>query len=84
MNKEEQIKELERQLAELKCSPEPKNQISWVACQKMRQNIENVRTVEATIRLDTDSEDDLMNKLRIINRESYSALKVLEKDIAER
>lgn len=84
MNREERIKQLKQELAELELTPEKKNDISWVACQKMRQNIESIRTVEATIRLDSDAEEDIATKLKIINRESFSALKVLEKDIAER
>lgn len=84
MNREERIKQLEQELAELKNTPEKKNQITWVAAQKMRQNLDNIRTVEATIRLDSDDEEDLITKLKIINRESFSAIKTLEKDIAER
>ena len=82
--KEAMIQELKQKLAELEYTPEKKNQISYVSQQKMRQNIDNIRTVESTIHLATDDEEDIANKLKIINRESYSALKILEKDIAER
>lgn len=82
--KQERIKQLEAELAELKAEPAKANNIGVIALKKIAESVERCRVNLDNIDLERQSETAIKTELQQINYSSYTAMKALEQDITER
>ena len=84
MDREERIKQLKAELAELENQPTAANQIGPDALQKITESLERIRVNYKNIDLRTQDEQTIKTELQQINYSSYTAMKALEQDLTER
>lgn len=81
---QEQKQELERKIAELSKVPVRNNELGYYAVKACKDNLANIKLVANSIDLDKNSEVEITSAFNQINKASWTAIKSIERDAAER
>ena len=88
MNREDKIKQLKAELAKLEAEqsqvPVRKNELGYYAIKACKDNLANIKLVANSIDLDKNTELEITSAFNQINKASWSAVKSIERDAAER
>lgn len=88
MNREDKIKQLKAELAKLEAEqnqvPVRKNELGYYAIKACKDNLANIKLVANSIDLDKNTELEITAAFNQINKASWSAVKSIERDAAER
>lgn len=79
-----QAKAIEQRIAELENVPVRKNELGYYAIRSCKSNLENILLLAKNIDLDTNSEVEITKAFEQINKASWTAVKSIERDVAER
>lgn len=88
MNREDKIKQLKAELAKLEAEqsqvPVRKNELGYYAIKACKDNLANIKLVANSIDLDKNTELEITSAFNQINKASWTAVKSIERDAAER
>lgn len=81
---QEQQQEIARKIAELSKVPVRNNELGYYAVKACKDNLANIKLVANSIDLDKNSEVEITSAFNQINKASWTAIKSIERDAAER
>ena len=81
---QEQKRELEKRIAQLSKVPVRNNELGYYAVKSCKDNLANIKLVANSIDLDKNSEVEITSAFNQINKASWTAIKSIERDAAER
>ena len=81
---QEQKQELEKRIAQLSKVPVRNNELGYYAVRTCKDNLANIKLVANSIDLDKNSEIEITSAFNQINKASWTAIKSIERDAAER
>lgn len=81
---QEQKQEIEKRIAELNKVPVRNNELGYYAIKACKDNLANIKLVANSIDLDKNSEVEITSAFNQINKASWTAIKSIERDAAER
>ena len=81
---QEQKQELEKRIAALSKVPVRNNELGYYAVKACKDNLANIKLVANSIDLDKNSEIEITSAFNQINKASWTAIKSIERDAAER
>lgn len=81
---QEQKQEIEKRIAELNKVPVRDNELGYYAVKACKDNLANIKLVANSIDLDKNSEVEITSAFNQINKASWTAIKSIERDAAER
>lgn len=79
-----QQKAIENRIAQLENVPVRKNDLGFYAIRTCKNSLENILLLAKNIDLDNDSEIEITKAFEQINKASWTAIKGIERDAAER
>lgn len=88
MNELEQLKaqqeEIAKKIAQLESIPVRKNDLGFYAVRAIKDNLNNIKLVANSVDVDKNTEIEITSAFSQINKASWTVIKAIERDAAER